>query len=64
MKLKPEITPSTENHYTPLAQPDSLARRAALEKLAVLSAWTAPATLLLLRSKRASAESLPNPPPD
>lgn len=43
----------------PTAELDSPERRAALEKLAVLSAWTAPAMLTLLRSKRASANSLP-----
>ena len=60
-------TPKTPDHDTPTTAPDSPERRAALEKLAVLSAWTAPATLMLLRSKRASAVSTfndlpPNPP--
>lgn len=41
---------------------DSPERRDALEKLAALSLWVAPTTLMLLRSKRASAESLPNDP--
>ena len=54
---------SPSDHDTPTAtMPDSPERRAALEKLAVLSAWTIPTTLMLLRSKRASAESIPNTP--
>ena len=62
--MKPDNTPSTPDHGTPTIAPDSPERRAALEKLAVLSAWTVPTTLMLLRSKRASAESLPGTPDD
>ena len=59
--MTPDHTPATPDHDT---APDSLDRRAALEKLAVLSAWTVPTTLMLLRSQRASAESLPGTPDD
>ena len=65
--MTPDHTSATPDHDTIATAPDSPERRAALQKLAVLSAWTAPATLMLLRSKRASAES-PQPfnelPPD
>ena len=63
--MKPDNTPSTPDHGTSTTAPDSPERRAALEKLAVLSAWTVPTTLMLLRSKRASAESpFDDLPPD
>ena len=65
--MTPDHTPATPDHDTIATAPDSPERRAALQKLAVLSAWTVPTTLMLLRSKRASAES-PQPfnelPPD
>lgn len=38
-------------------------RREALQKLAVISAWVAPSTLMLLRSQRASAVSAEEDPP-
>ena len=62
--MTPDHTSATPDHDTPTAAPDSPARRAALQKLAVLSAWTVPTTMMLLRSKRASAESLPGTPND
>jgi hypothetical protein len=37
-------------------------RRAALQKLGLITAWTAPTLLTLLRSARAEAESLPGTP--
>ena len=55
--MTPDHTSATPDHDSPTTAPDSPKRRAALEKLAVLSAWTAPTTLMLLRSQRASAES-------
>ena len=65
--MNPKNIPASPNHDKPATAPDSPERRAALEKLAVLSAWTVPTTLMLLRSQRASAES-PQPfndlPPD
>ncbi len=39
------------------------ARRAALEKLGALAAYTPPALLTLLLSNRATAQSLGSPPP-
>ena len=65
--MNPKNIPAPPNHDKPATAPDSPERRAALEKLAVLSAWTVPTTMILMRSKRASAES-PQPfnelPPD
>ncbi len=45
--------------------PDGLSpeRRAALRKLGLMTAWTAPTLLMLLRSPRASAQSEVLPPP-
>ena len=62
--MTPDHTSATPDHDTPTAAPDSPERRAALQKLAVLSAWTVPTTMMLLRSKRTSAESLPGTPDD
>jgi len=62
--MTPDNNASPSDHDTPTIAPDSPERRAALGKLAVLSAWTVPTTLMLLRSRRASAESpLPGDPP-
>lgn len=65
--MKPENSTKAPKHEPAVSPPDNPERRAALEKLAVLSAWTVPTTLMLLRSQRASAES-PQPfndlPPD
>ncbi len=38
------------------------ARRDALKKLGLIAAWTPPAMLMLMRSKRASADSPKGPP--
>ena len=62
--MTPDHTSATPDHDTIATAPDSPERRAALQKLAVLSAWTVPTTLMLLRSQRASAESLPGAPED
>ena len=63
--MNPKNIPATPDHDNPATAPDSPERRAALEKLAVLSAWTVPTTLMLLRSKRASAVSpFDDLPPD
>lgn len=48
---------SPSDQDTPSTTPDSPERRAALEKLAAMTAWTTPTMMLLLRSKRASAAS-------
>ena len=42
---------------TPDATPEDAERRAALERLGAMAAWTAPAVLTLLVSPRASAMS-------
>ncbi|MFM2005945.1 MAG: hypothetical protein RLZZ09_1600 [Pseudomonadota bacterium] len=62
--MHPDNTSSTPDRDAPVTTPDNPGRRDALEKLAVLSAWTVPTTLMLLRSQRASAESLPGAPTD
>ena len=62
--MNPDNTPSTPDRDAPVTTPDNPGRRDALGKLAVLSAWTVPTTLMLLRSQRASAESLPGAPED
>lgn len=65
--MKPDNTSSTPDRDALVTTPDNPGRRDALEKLAVLSAWTVPTTLMLMRSQRASAESPlagdPPPPP-
>ena len=43
--------------------PASRERREALHKLAVISTWVTPSTLMLLRSQRASAASDEEDPP-
>jgi hypothetical protein len=63
---KPSTSQNPEASTTDNA-PEALDRREALHKLAVISAWVAPSTLMLLRSQRASAasdeEDPPAPPP-
>lgn len=61
----------TRDRSTPAAVPGAGAdtvpddeRRAALAKLGLLAAYTAPAVVTLMVSRRASAESLPGPPND
>ena len=61
--MKPVNSTKAPKHEPAVNPPDSPERRAALEKLAVLSAWTVPTTLMLLRSKRASADSFTEEPP-
>jgi hypothetical protein len=56
---KPSTSQNPEASTTDNA-PEALDRREALHKLAVISAWVAPSTLMLLRSQRASADSKEN----
>ena len=68
---QPTLPPtSTADRDLPLAPPEDAERRAALARLGVLAAWTAPAMLTLLVSRRASAglstqeePCFPPPPP-
>ena len=57
-------TPETLDAHPDTPDAISPERRAALKKLGLMTAWTAPTLLTLLRSRRAPAESLPGPPFD
>ncbi len=62
MKTNDDIT--SNDVPTPSDTDESMgqARRDALIKLGLIAAWTPPVMLMLMRSKRASAESMPGPP--
>ena len=63
MKTNDNITPNDVPTPSDTDESLSQARRDALIKLGLIAAWTPPVMMMLMRSKRASAESLPGTPP-
>ena len=62
MKTNDNITPNDVLTPSDTEESQRQARRDALIKLGLIAAWTPPVMMMLMRSKRASAESFPGTP--